>query len=368
MDEPTNHLDEDSRMALYDFIATAQATMLIASHDITLLNHMPALYELSEQGIRSYPMKYTDYRKTIEDENRARIQTAESLKKELRKEKNIAREVTERQQRQNSRGQHHSDKKCVARIAMGNLKNKAENSTARLSESHQKKIARLAGQISEAAGQIHNIRRLTMDFASPDIHSGKILINAQGINFAYRNRTYLWTRPLDITIRSGDRIRVRGNNGSGKSTLMKILMGEQPPTTGSVFRCDNLRYVYLDQEYSLIDNELSVYDQLQQFNRHALPEHELKIRLNRFLFAKQAYDKQCVALSGGEKMRLSLCCLMVSDSTPDIIIADEPTNNLDLYNIEPLTNMLKNYSGTLIVISHDTEFANRLSLSKEIIL
>ncbi|WP_353655995.1 ATP-binding cassette domain-containing protein [Muribaculum intestinale] len=129
-----------------------------------------------------------------------------------------------------------------------------------------------------------------------------------------------------------------------------------------------MRYVYLDQEYSLIDNELSVYGQLQRFNRHALPEHELKIRLNRFLFAKQAYDKQCVALSGGEKMRLSLCCLMVSDSTPDIIIADEPTNNLDLYNIETLTNMLNKYSGTLIVISHDSEFAQRLSLSKEIIL
>ncbi len=152
------------------------------------------------------------------------------------------------------------------------------------------------------------------------------------------------------------------------ATLDFVRNGQNLFITGSVFRCDSLQYVYLDQEYSLIDNELSVYDQLQRFNRHALPEHELKIRLNRFLFAKQAYDKQCVALSGGEKMRLSLCCLMVSDSTPDIIIADEPTNNLDLYNIETLTNMLNKYSGTLIVISHDSEFAQRLSLSKEIVL
>ncbi|WP_289857013.1 ATP-binding cassette domain-containing protein [uncultured Muribaculum sp.] len=86
------------------------------------------------------------------------------------------------------------------------------------------------------------------------------------------------------------------------------------------------------------------------------------------MFTETSWEKPCSVLSGGEKMRLSLCCLMVSDNTPDIIIADEPTNNLDLCNVKVLTNMLNSYSGTLIVISHDISFVNQLSLSDNIIL
>ena len=82
-----------------------------------------------------------------------------------------------------------------------------------------------------------------------------------------------------------------------------------------------------DQEYSLIDNGVTVSEQIQIYNRNSLPEHELNIRLNRFLFPKSTWGKSCAVLSGGEKMRLSLCCLMVSENAPDIIIADEPTNN-----------------------------------------
>ena len=110
----------------------------------------------------------------------------------------------------------------------------------------------------------------------------------------------------------------------------------------------------------MIDNELSVYGQLQRFNRHALPEHEVKIRLNRFLFAKQAYDKQ------GEKMKLSLCCLMVSAQAPDVFIVDEPTNNIDILSMEILTETLKDYQGTLLVVSHDNYFVQQIKADKQI--
>lgn len=167
-------------------------------------------------------------------------------------------------------------------------------------------------------------------------------------------------------IRSGDRVRVTGGNGTGKSTLMRIVMGDMLPSCGEIYRADDLKCVYLDQEYSIIDNSLSVAEQIQRFNRHSLPEHELNIRLNRFLFPKSSWRKSCSALSGGEKMRLSLCCLMVADSSPDMIIADEPTNNLDIFNQEVLTDTLEKYAGTLIVISHDSYFVDRLSLNAQI--
>ena len=124
--------------------------------------------------------------------------------------------------------------------------------------------------------------------------------------------------------------------------------------------------VYIDQDYSLIDNSLTVYEQAQRFNVSGLQEHDIKMRLNRFLFGKEGWDKNCGALSGGERMRLMLCCLTIDKQSPDIIILDEPTNNLDIQNIEILTSAINDYKGALIVVSHDETFIEELSINKVI--
>jgi ATPase subunit of ABC transporter with duplicated ATPase domains len=107
-----------------------------------------------------------------------------------------------------------------------------------------------------------------------------------------------------------------------------------------------------------------VYEQAQKFNLSALQEHEIKIRLNRFLFTKEYWDKPCSALSGGEKMRLMLCCLTIRNQAPDMIILDEPTNNLDMQNIEILTAAINEYKGTLIVVSHDQYFLEQVNVER----
>ncbi len=178
-----------------------------------------------------------------------------------------------------------------------------------------------------------------------------------------------------------------GANGCGKSSLMNILSGSITPAKGEIFLGDkpymvpqhygqfNLMTVAevldiknkLDALHSIISGNTSEnnFDTLgDDWNI----EDRLRNALDKWGLAHISYDSQMNNLSGGEKMRLSLCCLMVSDNTPDIIIADEPTNNLDLYNVKVLTNMLNTYSGTLIVISHDISFVNQLSLSDNIIL
>jgi ATPase subunit of ABC transporter with duplicated ATPase domains len=149
--------------------------------------------------------------------------------------------------------------------------------------------------------------------------------------------------------------------------LIKIILGELKPQAGTVYAADN-KAVYIDQDYSLIKTGLTVYEQAQQFNDSALQEGEVKSRLNRFLFTKEDWDKPCRVLSGGERMRLMLCCLTINNHPADIIILDEPTNNLDIQNIEILTAAINEYQGTLIIVSHDEIFLEQTGVERTIYL
>jgi ATPase subunit of ABC transporter with duplicated ATPase domains len=138
-------------------------------------------------------------------------------------------------------------------------------------------------------------------------------------------------------------------------------MGELKPKTGTFQKADS-KIIYIDQDYSLIENEITVYEQAQKFNSSGLQEHDIKMKLNKFLFSQNDWNKPCAALSGGEKMRLMLCCLTINNQAPDIIILDEPTNNLDIQNIEILTTAINEYTGTLIVVSHDVHFLEEIKI------
>ena len=142
-------------------------------------------------------------------------------------------------------------------------------------------------------------------------------------------------------------------------------MGELQPLSGDIYRAEN-KIVYIDQDYTLVENSLTVYEQAQRYNTDHLEEHEVKSRLTHFLFTKLAWDKCCAVLSGGEKMRLILCCLTLSNVTPDIIIMDEPTNNLDIQNIAILTNAINEYRGALIVVSHDASLLEEIHVEEVI--
>lgn len=121
--------------------------------------------------------------------------------------------------------------------------------------------------------------------------------------------------------------------------------------------------LYLDQEYSCVDNEQTVYGLLETCNTKK-PEHELKMLLNRFLFTASTWDKKCGSLSGGERMKLALCRLLISENAPDMIIADEPTNNIDISSMDILADTLKTHKGTLLVVSHDEQFVHDVGVER----
>lgn len=243
MDEPTNHLDADGRALLYEHIRRTNGTVVIVSHDRTLLNIVPAIYEMSQHGMQYYPMPYDEYKEVTDSLTAAKLTRLQSQQKELAKAEKAAR----------------------------------------------------------------------------------------------------------------------------KSTLLKLVTGELQPTGGEMSRAEALKIVYLDQEYSCIANELTVYGQLESCATKR-PEHELKMLLSRFLFDATTWEKRCGNLSGGEKMKLALCCLLAGDNAPDMIIADEPTNNIDIASMEILAATLRDYRGTLVVVSHDEEFVRDVGIEREISL
>ncbi len=366
LDEPSNHLDAESRQLLYHFIQSTSCTLLMVSHDRTLLNLLDTVYELSRHGITAYGGNYDFYAMQKGLATEALQQEVKDREKALRKAKTVERESLERQQKLDARGKKKQEKAGVPTIMMNTLRNNAEKSTARLKGVHAEKTGAMAQELHTLRQTLPDIDKMKFGFAPSALHKGKILVTATNVNFGYANHL-LWKEALNFQMVSGERIVLKGANGSGKTTLIQLILGKLAPQSGVISTVE-MKSVYIDQDYSLIQPELKVYEQASRFNFSALPEHEVKTRLARFLFAQADWDKPCAALSGGEKMRLMLCCLTIGQQAPDLIVLDEPTNNLDLQNIEILTAAINEYQGTLLVVSHDDYFLQEIQIGRTIYL
>jgi len=364
LDEPTNHLDTEGRQLLYEFIRTTKTTLLVVSHDRTLLNLPDLTMEMDRRGIHVYGGNYSFYEGQKQLEHQALDQDIRDGEKALRKAREKELETAEKQQRMNMRGKQKQVKAGTPASMMNKMKNDAQNSTARLRQVHAEKKGGIEEKIRVMRASLPDRDRMKFGFGASDLHSGKILIAAEGINVRFGEH-FLWWEDLHFRIRSGERIALKGLNGSGKTTLIRVILGELEPHTGSIYRAGN-KAVYIDQDYSLISDSLTVYEQAQLDNTRSLPEHEIKTRLVRFLFSGDTWDKPCRALSGGERMRLLLCCLTLRAQSPDLLILDEPVNNLDISNMEILSSAVSQYRGTLLVVSHDEHFLQEIGISRSL--
>lgn len=361
LDEPSNHLDVAGRQQLYELITHSRATILAVSHDRTLLNLLPQTFELSPAGIEVYGGNFDFYRQQKEGKINALQNELHEQSKTLKQTQQKARDIAEKRQKTESRGKAKGQSGSLPRIIAGGLKSKAEGSTAKALDVQDEKLAGLSENIKQIRGQIQQYQVLKIDIGSSTLHHGKILIDAVGITYSFDDK-FLW-EPLTFQIRSGSRVHIKGSNGAGKTTLLKLVTGGLDTTAGHLNRA-GFTYLYLDQDYTIINPSLSVFEQIQHYNSRNLQEHELKSLLIYSQFARSTWDKKCSVLSGGEKMKLSLCCLAVSNHTPDMLILDEPTNNLDVKSLDVLTVAVKEFNGTMLIISHDEYFTREIGINQ----
>ncbi len=365
LDEPTNHLDTAARRRLYDYMGRTKAAVIVVSHDRTLLERIDTTYELSLRGLKAYGGNYSFYKEQKELETGALEAQIGAEERNLRQARTLAQEVRERQERRESRGEQ--NKYQLTRGMRQKAMNQGENTQARLQGKHERIITESREKLDELRARRDAAAGLKIDFDDATLHTGKLLVSLRDVNYAYASEKPLWPQPIDLDLFSGDRLRLTGANGSGKTTLVKILTGELTPTAGTVKRAD-FTYVYLDQEYARADTDLTVLELAQCCNVEKLADHEVKTRLHRALFPAERWDASCRTLSGGERMRLCLCCLMLSNSVPDLFVLDEPTNNLDIASMEILTHTIRDYRGTLLLISHDDVFSREVGIEGEIAL
>lgn len=367
LDEPSNHLDFEGRKRLYELISGTKATVLIVSHDRELLELVDLTAELENKELSLYGGNFAFYTEQKAIEQAALEHDIQSQERALKQARIKARDAIERQQKRDTRGKAQQEKAGVARIMFKTFKDQSEQSTAKMQNAHAEKTNSISQNLAALRAGRPSIDQLQIRFNSLKLPAGKTVFDGDGLNFSYEHHRLWPVEGLTFKIMGGDRIALKGLNGSGKTTLVNLLLGKLAPTSGNLKSAVS-QPVYIDQDYSLIDENLTVYQQAQSYNGPGVEEHEVRTRLHQCLFDQEDWDKPCSTLSGGERLRLALCCLTLQRQAPDLLILDEPTNNLDISGIRILTSAVSDYAGTLIIISHDSRFIADVGITKELTL
>lgn len=363
MDEPTNNLDLEAKKQFIDSFSITNAGMLIVSHDRELLNKMDRILEISNLGIRSYGGNFSFYLEQKQLEDNAARKKFVSAEENLKKQVTARNELKDKQIHKISHGKKRAINEGMSVLELKYKIESAQKTTANIKQIHEKRIKEAKESLETARENLRKDSVIQIDFDKSDIPKSKEMIICKNLNFRYQNSVkYLWKENLNFVITGNMRVSLLGNNGSGKTTLIKLITSELSPSIGQIYT-GSKKIAILDQTCSLLQEEQTVLENMQKFAKSEIKIHELRIRAGRFLFYGDAIFKKVKHLSGGERLRVALACLLATSNAPDIFILDEPTNSLDLNSIEILKNSLNKYSGTLIIISHDSLFLKELNIN-----
>ncbi|MFJ4822742.1 ABC-F type ribosomal protection protein LmrC [Streptomyces bacillaris] len=362
LDEPTNNLDLAARQRLYQVVEEWKGALLVVSHDRALLDRVDNIAELHPSELRLYGGNFTAYTEAVELEQEAAQRAVRGAEQELRRHKREAQAARERAQRRASNAKRSKASAGIPRIHAGALQRQAQESAGRAASVHQERMTQAKAKLDEASQGLREEARLAITLPQTSLPAGRTVVTCQEANVRYGERTLFAGRGVDLGIRGPERIALLGPNGSGKSTLLKLLAGELAPSSGTVVAPTD-RVSYLSQRLDLLDLDASVLDNLRRFAPH-LSDSELRYRLAQFLFRGDRVHRAAGWLSGGERLRATLACVLSTDPAPQLLLMDEPTNNLDLSSAAQLENALNAFQGAFVVVSHDQPFLRAIGASR----
>lgn len=349
LDEPTNNLDRPTRAKLASLVDDWPGTLVVVSHDLELLERMDVTVELYGGSITTFGGPYSEWRAAVDAEQEAAVQAARTAQQTLRAEKRQRSEAETRLAHRAKAGKKAQSDGGLPKILAGARKRRAQESAGALRGTLDSKVEAAQNAVDAADSRIRDDDDITLDLPAPDLPRGRRLIE-------------FTTDSAQIVVQGPERVAIVGPNGSGKSTLLAHLVTGSDTVGSRVSgRLLTDAYGYLPQRLDGLDDTASALENVQA----AAPDAEagdIRNRLARLLIRGAAVDRPVSTLSGGERFRVSLARLLFAEPGPQLLILDEPTNNLDVTSVAQLTQALDAYRGALVVVSHDYPFLARIGI------
>ena len=366
LDEPSNHLDHDARQRLYRLVDDWDGCLVVASHDRALLDRMDQIAELDRNALRVYGGGFGFYEEATRIEAEAAEQEVRGLRHAVKREQRERQQTRERTERRAGNAARNLHSAGLARIVAGNRKRAAQVSAGRSDDVHSARIVDAQQRLIEARRGLRDTPELKLELPATEVPASRLLFFGQNLQVVRDGRALFGAHGVDLQIRGPERIALHGANGAGKTTLLQLIAGELSPCTGSVQHGPG-RIAMLSQRLDALDANDTVAGNFARCTPE-LPDAERGHLLARWLFRADDMHLPVSALSGGERLRASLACVLHATPAPQLLVLDEPTNNLDLDAVRELESALRAYRGALVVVSHDDAFVDHLSPTRRLML
>ncbi|MEW1682635.1 ribosomal protection-like ABC-F family protein [Streptomyces sp. NPDC093594] len=362
LDEPTNNLDTQARHKLYDALSDFNGCLLLVSHDRALLDRVERIAELGGNEVRLYGGNFTEYEEAVRAEQEVAEKNIRNAEQELKREKREAQQARERAERRAGNAAKNLKSAGLPRIFAGNMKRGAQEAAGKSGTLHAARVSEAKARLDEAGRALREEVRLSLELPDTQVPAGRNLFLGEGMQVSLGDADVFGAGGVDLTIRGPERIALTGPNGAGKTTLMRLITGDLTPDRGEIKRNDG-RIAYLSQRLDLLDLDRTVAENFAEFAPER-PEAERMNLLARFLFRGPRAHLPVGVLSGGERLRATLACVLCAEPAPHLLLLDEPTNNLDLVSAGQLESALNSYQGAFMVISHDERFLAEIGISR----
>ncbi|MFH8933208.1 ABC-F family ATP-binding cassette domain-containing protein [Streptomyces griseosporeus] len=360
LDEPTNNLDLYARRRLYAAVEAYSGVLVVVSHDRELLDLVDRIADLRGGEVTWYGGNYSDYEETLAVEQEAAERMVRVAEADLKKQK---RELVEARTKLAARTRYANkmyENKREPRAVMKLRKRAAQVSAGKHRILHEERLAEAKERLDEAVEAVRDDDEIRVELPYTAVPPGRGVLTLQDLHLAYGARV-----EGGLDLRGPERIALIGRNGAGKTTLLRTIAGELAPVSGEVAAHVPLRF--LPQRLDVLDDELTVAENVARFAPDA-GNNRVRARLARFLFRGARADQQAGTLSGGERFRAALAALMLAEPAPQLLMLDEPTNNLDMASVRQLTTALESYQGALLVASHDLAFLESIGITRWLVL
>ncbi|MBP2585880.1 ATPase subunit of ABC transporter with duplicated ATPase domains [Streptomyces sp. PvR006] len=360
LDEPTNNLDLHARARLYEAVENWSGVLVVVSHDRELLERVDQIADLRDGAVAWYGGAYSDYEAALAAEQDAAERMVRVAEADVQRQKRELADSQMKLARRKRYGQKSFENKVVPKIVANNRRSEAQVSAGKHKALHTERLSEARERLDAAVEAVRDDDEIRVELPRTSVPPGREVLFLRNLELRYGARV-----AGEFELRGPERIALVGRNGAGKTTLLRTIAGELEPVAGETEARVPLRF--LPQRLDVLDDGLSVVENVARF-APAATGNTIRARLARFLFRGARADQPVGTLSGGERFRATLAALLLAEPAPQLLMLDEPTNNLDMASVRKLTAALDAYEGALIVASHDVAFLESLGITRWLLL